>query len=206
MRPWRDEMRDECLRGSFWRGVLIATALLAGCGKSGSTKLADAGKQLQDVVDQAQQTAAQATGASQGSVELTLDKPLKLEQCFASFTPKGASRPAVLQLRTYEDIQSEKFPSVFLWATGNAASPEELAGQTLEGHLFVQRDLNSDVWATPTQRPIAITVSHVDLLSVTCEVKEVEMIRADAPATVAASGKLIALWKSHLSEPAAGAK
>lgn len=185
-----------------WAILMMAAGLLAGCGESAPAQIAQATKNVQAAVEQVQETAAQATGISVGSVELSLDGPLRIEQCFANFTPKGISRPGVLQLMTYEDPKEEGFPSVLLWASGDAASATELVGQTIEGHLFVQREAGRGTWSSSTLRPIAITVVQADLLSVTCEIADAEVARADGEQTVKASGKFIALWKAAPPPPA----
>jgi hypothetical protein len=180
----------------LWLVASLAAASLAGCGDSAPAQLAKATKSVQDAVEQVQQTAAQATGISEGSIELTLDAPLKTDKCFARFTPKSVARPAVLQLRSYADETSEEFPSVLLWATGDAASAIDLVGQTIEGHLFIQRDTVRGIWSSPTLTPIKITVVQADLLSVTCEFTEADMLQADGDGAVKASGKLVALWEA----------
>jgi len=182
----------------------IAAGLLAGCGGSTPEQIAKATKDVQAAVTQVQQTAAQATGVSEGSVDLALNPPLKIGKCFARFTPKGATRPAVLQLMSYDDAKSEGFPSVLLWASGDAASATDLIGQTVTGHLFVQREPGGSIWSSSTLEPIAITVVQADLLSVTCEIKEVDVFRADGDETTKASGKLVGLWKEKRAEPGKG--
>ena len=190
-----------------WMGCLAT--LLAGCGGSAPAQIAKATKDIQGAVQQVQQTAAQATGISEGSIELTLDAPLKTGKCFARFTPKGASRPAVVQMMSSASVESEEFPSVLLWATGDAASATDLVGKTLEGHLFVQREPGRGTWSSSTLQPIAIKVVQADLLSITCEVAEVEMAQADGDGSVKASGKFVGLWNGKASASAsapAGAK
>lgn len=182
----------------------MAAGALAGCGESAPAQIAQATKNVQAAVEQVQETAAQAAGISTGSIELSLDDPLRTEKCFATFTPKGISRPGVLQLMTYEDPKAEEFPSVLLWATGDAASATELVGQTIEGHLFVQRDAGRGTWSSSTLRPIAITVVHADPFSVTCEIADAEVVRADGEQSVKASGRFIALWKAAPAPPADG--
>jgi hypothetical protein len=185
-----------------WAALVLAAGPFAGCGKSAPAQIAQATKNVQAAVEQVQETAAQATGISVGSVELSLDTPLRAEKCFATFTPKGISRPGVLQLMTYEDPKAEEFPSVLLWATGDAASAMELIGQTIEGHLFVQREAGRGTWSSSTLRPIAITVVHADPFSVTCEIADAEVVRADGAQSVKASGKFVALWKAAPPPPA----
>lgn len=180
----------------------IAAGLLVGCGGSTTDQIAKATKDVQTAVQQVQQTAAQATGISEGSVELSLNPPLKIGKCFARFTPKGAARPAVLQLMSYDDPESEEFPSVLLWATGDASSATDLIGQTVTGHVFVQREPGGSIWSSSTLEPIAVTVLQADLLSVTCELKEVEILRADGDESAKASGKLVGLWKDNRPETA----
>lgn len=191
------------MRSSLRFLALLAAWLLAGCGESAPAQLAKATKSVQNAVEQVQQTAAQATGISTGSIELTLDAPLKVEQCFARFTPKSAARPGVLQLFSYEDPLKEEFPSVMLWATCDAASATELVGKTVEGQLFVQRHPGSDLWRSSNLTPITISVVQADLLAVTCELKEVSVERVDDEGMAKASGKFIGLWREAAAKPAA---
>jgi hypothetical protein len=191
------------MRSRFHLVALLAAAIVAaGCGDSAPTQIAKATKSVQDAVEQAQQTAAQATGISEGSIELTLDAPLKIEQCFARLTPQTAARPGVLQLFSYEDPQDEEFPSVMLWATCDAASASDLVGKTVEGQLFVQRKPGADLWRSSNLVPIAITVVQADLLSVTCEIKDATVERVDDNGQAKASGKLIGLWREAAAKPA----
>jgi hypothetical protein len=187
-----------------WAVLGMVAGALAGCGESAPAQVAKATKSVQAAVERVQETAAQTAGITQGSIELALDEPLRAEQCFATFAPKGISRPGVLQLMTYEDPKAEAFPSVLLWASGDAASATELVGQTIEGHLFVQREAGRGTWSSSTLRPVAITVVHADLFSVTCEIADAEVVRADGELSVKANGKFIALWRAAPAPPANG--
>jgi hypothetical protein len=183
----------------------LAIVPLVGCGGSTSAEVAKAATtKVQAAVEQVQETAAQASGISDGSVELTIDGPLKIDKCFARFTPKGATRPAVVQLMTYEDPASEDFPSLLLWARGDAVSATELVGQTLEGYLYVQRSHSGGLWSSSNLEPIAVKVLEADLLSVTCEIADAKVTRADGEGSAVASGKMVALWREPAANTSAG--
>jgi hypothetical protein len=81
-----------------------------------------------------------------------------------------------------------------------------LVGKTVQGHLFVQREPSQSVWRTSTLEPITIRVVAADLLSVTCDIKEVALTRADAEQTCTASGRFVGLWKVPDAAPAAASK
>lgn len=183
--------------------LLLSAAVFAGsgCGGSSPAQIAKATKSVQATVQQAQETAAQAAGIDQGSVSLSLEGPVELKKCVAHFTPKSASRPAVLQLMSYEDPAKEEFPSVFLWATAEVINATELAGRTIQGHLFVQREPTRGLWSTSTTAPIAIKVVKADLLAVTCEITEAEVFPAAGERSTTVSGKLVGVWKAGSSAP-----
>lgn len=183
--------------------VLLSSCLLAGCGCGGGSAVPDIAKTVQDtqksVTQAVQDTAGKATGLATGNVKLDVGGELKIDRCFARFTPPGNQRPGVLQVMTYEKPnplpREEGFPSVFLWADVQAASAAELAGKTIPAQLFVQRDQNSHLFASSLAQPVQVKIAHVDAWSVTCELQTAELDRADGDDSVQASGKLVGLWK-----------
>jgi hypothetical protein len=195
--------RSRLTRG-WWQvrwPALLASCLLSGCSCSSSTSQAPTAKPAEpiEIIEAVTQTVQAASGLSKGNVDLLINGPIKIDRCFARFTPPGHERPGVLQLMTYEKLnptyREEGLPSVLLWADVSAQKASELVGQSIPGHLFVQGETASVLFASPPTRPVEIKIAAVDAWSVTCEVKDVELTQVENEQPIKASGKLVGLWK-----------
>ncbi|MDX1948524.1 MAG: hypothetical protein SFU86_24270 [Pirellulaceae bacterium] len=183
--------------------LVLFLSLFAGCSCSSTPAVSGVTKNdnpapapLQDLANVLQ---GAATAMGTGNVEMNVEGEVKADRCFARFTPPANGRSGVLQLMTNEklnpDIRDEHFPAVLLWAEVQAASLAELNGQTITGHLFVQRDVNSLLYASPPSKPVAIKVASASALAVTCEVRDAELPQADGDKLAKANGKLVAVVK-----------
>ena len=191
-------------RRVVWWFSLVLAATAAGCGKSVSelaSSVKDAASQgVQTVKDKAQQVgqdvAQKAQGvtdkASQtlqlaGTMQLTIDKPLQISGCYASFSHLQAAGAGVLQLQSYRDAQQESFPSVFVRGSGSSATLPELAGQTIAAQMFVQPEQNGPIWSA-TAQPVQLKITAVEAKQLKAEIVSGSLANSSTGAVQAVTG------------------
>jgi len=94
-------------------------------------------------------------------MKLTIDQPLQISACYASFSHLKAAGSGVLQLQSYRDAQHESFPSVLVRAQCSAGTLAELTGQTLGAQMFVQSQQNGPLW-TATAQPVQLKITAIE--------------------------------------------
>jgi hypothetical protein len=191
-------------RAAGWLS-LVLVSVAAGCGGKSVSDLAssvkDAASQgVQSVKDTAQQVSQDVTGAAQGvtdkasqavemagTMKLTIDQPLEISACYASFSHLQAAGAGVLQLQSYRDAQQESFPSVFVRAQCSAATLAELAGQTIGAQMFVQPQQNGPLWIA-TAQPVQLKITAVDGKSLKAELAGGSLTHSVTGASQAVTG------------------
>jgi hypothetical protein len=152
--------------------TLVVLACLTGCSKEKISELVDQAKeQVSENVDKAsqaiQQKAKTASDAAQqqlglaGSMEFTLDEPVKTKGCYAAFIAGIGGRPSVLQLRSYPSVAQEAFPSALVQAEVETGSLADLVGKTVAAQTFVQAEPSGLVWHTVGGEPMQLTIKTV---------------------------------------------
>ncbi len=160
---------------------LLSLLLLnvVGCGGQSVSDLAssvkDAATQgVQSVKDTAQQVSQDVTGAAQnvtdkasqtlelaGTMKLTVDQPVEIPACYASFSRVDAAGAGVLELKSYRDAQGESQPSVLVHAPCSVNTLTELTGQTLAAQMFLQPEADGPLWTATTQ-PVSLKITAID--------------------------------------------
>jgi hypothetical protein len=206
-----------------WRCATALLLLLAGCGSDKVNQLLEQGKQgVAQTVDQAksaansaveqakatatetversQATASQAAGAAQetlqlaGKAELNLGQPAKTAGCYAQFVPADGERLAVLVIQSYRDAASESFPSFFLRGTTSAASPQELAGQTINVAAFAQLQDKGPVLFSADASPLQLKITAVDDKQLSAELVGGSLSSSAGGAALQPTGAMTAVW------------
>lgn len=191
-------------RPVLWCIWLVLAAAAAGCGKSVSelaSSVKDAASQgVQTVKDTAQQVSQDVANKAQGvtdkasqtlelagTIQLTIDKPLQISGCYASFSPLQAAGAGVLQLQSYRNAQQESFPSVFVRASCSSAKLAELAGQTLAAQMFVQPQEKGPIWSA-TAQPVQLKIIALEEKGLKAEIVSGSLSHSGTGATQAVTG------------------
>lgn len=161
--------------------VLSALACLGGCGKKVSDLASSLKETASSVAGKAEEAAKNVAQSAQnitgkagealdlaGSMELTLDAPLRTSGCYAKFIVSQAGRGNVLQLQSYRDASQESFPSAMIRAPVSAAKLAELQGQTVAAQLYVQAKEEGPAWSTQ-QELVQLKITAVDEKTVSAE-------------------------------------
>jgi hypothetical protein len=166
-------------KSSWGAAALLLLLGACGCSKEKLNELVDQAKEKAAAgVDQASQAiqekakeatqAASAAGSSAqeqlglaGSMAFTLDAPVTTKGCYVSFIAGRGGRPSVLQLRSYRAADQEAFPSALVQSQVEAASLNELAGQTLQAQSFVQAEESGPVWHTAGSEGVQLTIKAI---------------------------------------------
>jgi hypothetical protein len=163
--------------------ALVIGAGLTGCGgKSVSDIAGDIKKAATQTADKAKETAQSITPSAQsvttkaaeavalaGSMELTLDAPLKTGACYAQWLSLPGGRPSVLQLQSYREAAQESFPSAFVRAQVSAGTVAKLKGQTVPAELFVQPQKDGPTWSTRGEL-VQLKIVSVEAKTLTAEI------------------------------------
>ena len=191
-------------------GIACALLLLAGCGKANLEDMvdqgmkqvsdgmegvkdnvqdlrSDVGQQVKQQLNKTQDAVNQQVGRA-GSMTLQLRPPLEVNACFARFIRFQDGRPSVVQFQSYRDAESETFPSVFIRAITQVASPAELNGVTLEASMFVQREEGGPVLHTSS--PLQLQIVQVDDQQVVAKILGGSLDTTDGKDTVSVTGQL----------------
>jgi hypothetical protein len=169
---------------------LTAIALAGGIGVSGGCDGNALQKDLGDAVKSMQDTVSTASGATTGSIELSLSPPVELDTGFARFTPPAFDRPGALELTSYKTPEDESFPSVYLRIESDIRLVEDLKGKSVPATLFVQMNATGEVWHTDLADPPQITVESATSSLVICRISETPLTKAGSDQTVTVSGQI----------------
>ena len=180
--------------------VLAAAVWLTGCGKKVSeiansikNTAADVAGKAEKAAQNAAQTAQNATGKASealalvGSMELTLDGPLKTNACYVKLITSADGRASVLQMQSYQNASQESFPSALLRAQVSAANLADLNGQTIPAQLFVQAQKDGPTWSTQ-QELVQVKITVVDAKNVSAELAGGSLLNASTGASQAVKG------------------
>lgn len=194
-------MGNLCVGWPQGAGAVLLLALLAGCGKEDMANLTnsvtDAASQVKQSVAEAttSQPVTDATAAAKavlgpaGSMDLTLDAPLKVNGCYVQLIASPAGRSTVLQLKSYRDSEKAKepFPSVFVRALVPTGTPAELNGQTVSADLFVMKEKDGPVWFTRAA-PVKLKITSIVDKQVSAAIESGELFNTATLATVPVQG------------------
>jgi len=191
-------------------GLIVACTLLTiafGCSTEDLGNLVDKAKnaasegteKVKEAVSQEVESVQEKMGAAStevqeqlsmaGTIELTAGAPLKTDACYARLIAQGARRPAVLQLQSYRDANSESFPSVFLQSQVEVSSPSELVGKIVSARLFVQRDAQGSVLFSETESPVELRIVSLEEKLLSAELVAASLLDTATGESVAATGR-----------------
>jgi hypothetical protein len=174
---------SNCRGGGWPAATVLAFALLAGCNS-------ETVQELKNKVKEVGQGAAEKVGAATSSsfMKLEMGESVEAKTCFASLIKLPGTRPAVLQLTSYDDPKNERFPSVFIWAEVPSHQPDSLAGQKLKAQVFVQTAADGPVWQSELSEPIELTIAKSGAKELTGEISAGKVTSSDG-ASVELRGK-----------------
>ena len=127
-----------------------------------------------------------------GSIELTLDEPVKTGTCYASLIvlPSGGRR--LLQLTSYQEPKREYFPSVFLRAEVSADTPAALVAQKLTAQAYVQVRQDGPVWHSLPDQPVQLTITYGGDTGVEGELVGGRLVSSETGQAIDVKGKFTA--------------
>lgn len=118
-------------------------------------------------------------------MELTLDKPVKIDGAHVSLIAVPGGRPTVLQIANCEDESDETYPSMLFHAEVSGGALSELTNEKVLGQLFVRTTENGPVYHSSRNQPVELTITTADENTVAGEIKgEVVNTETNKPVTV----------------------
>jgi len=95
---------------------------------------------------------------STGAFKLQVDKPIETHKGNVRLIVTGDGRPNVLQLRSYQNLADDDFPSVLVQANTTATDISQLAGQTLNATVYVSASKFEPIWSCLDQSVASLTI------------------------------------------------
>jgi hypothetical protein len=142
--------------------ALMLAVMLGGCSKEDLNKLTEQVKTATtDTVEQVQKQVAPVLPKT-GQFQVTADGPVNSPTGHAALIVLGEGRPAVLQLRSYANVNDETFPAIFFQGTTGVGTVADLVGKTVTGKVFLQNAVGGPVWASEDGAPVTVSVQAVE--------------------------------------------
>jgi len=168
---------------------VLALACLVGCKEGGVSDAVREGVEgVKEAVSQTTEAVKEHTSLA-GSIELTVDKPLKTGRCYLALVSLTSGRPGILQMTSYQNAGDESFPSVFFRAEVSAAELAELVGQEVAGQLYVQAVKDGPVWHSADDRPVRVAITSAADGSIEGEVRGGDLVNTDTGQSNSVTGK-----------------
>jgi hypothetical protein len=179
----------------------LGILLLAGCNNDKFSNSVQKGlDQVKDKVgqttDSIKETVKEQANLA-GSMELTLDQPLKTGRCYLALVRLSDGRPTVLQITSYQEPTDESFPSAMLRGETSAPAPAALAGQKVAVQMFLQARADGPVWHTLRDQPVELTLTSADANTFAAEITAGKLVNSDTDQAIDIRGKLSGPIVSH---------
>lgn len=117
---------------------------------------------LQDAVSQL----AESVMPSPGTATISIDETYEFRDAFVRVIPvtdeSGAISHRILQIRSYQSIEEERFPSFLFQAEVPSEELPTLASQDLPGQLFVQPAADAPVWSCEVGSAVTARITAQD--------------------------------------------
>lgn len=163
--------------------ALVAAVALAGCGDTNISEITSTIKdtasqgasQVTEKVKEATATASKSvttvteTLELAGSMELSVNAPMKTGGCYVHLIESPSGRPTILQMQSYKSKDQESFPSVFIRAEVPTGSASTLAGQTVAADMFVLAAADGPLWFS-RKAPVQLKIASVQEKVVSAEI------------------------------------
>jgi hypothetical protein len=173
-----------------WPALVVVC--LAGCSKEQFSQAVNKSvEQVQQKVTQTVETVKEQANLA-GSLELTLDQPIKTGRCYASLFQLSEGRPSVFQITSYQSTTDENFPSAMLRAEISQTTLTALVGQKVSAQVYLQSVANGPIWHTQHDQPVELSITAADDKSVSGEVVSGKVINTDSGQSVDVKGKFTA--------------
>jgi len=123
------------------------------------------------------------------SISLSLTPPVEIKHCHLKLTAAAGRVPAILQIASYADKQSESYPSVFIQAVAPTAILADIVDQPLPAKVFVALAANGPFFSTRDGQPAQVTVIAKDDQHVVGKIENAHLLDQASGQTATVSGK-----------------
>jgi hypothetical protein len=96
---------------------------------------------------------------STGAFKLQVDKPIESNKANVRLIVIGDGRPNVLQIRSYQDIAADEFPSILAQANTTATDVSLLVGKTLDATVYISASKFEPIWSCLDQSTAKLTIN-----------------------------------------------
>lgn len=95
-------------------------------------------------------------------IALGMTPPVEAKDCQIKLTAAAGQVPAILQVASYVDKQTESYPSVFIQAVVPSATLTDILEQPLQAKIYVALAAGGPFFSTPDGQPAQLTLKAAD--------------------------------------------
>jgi hypothetical protein len=96
-------------------------------------------------------------------IDLNLGKSQATTQsCFCTLYTFHSDRPNIFRAKSYQDSESETFPSAMINSQVTADSLDALSGQTISADVYVMLDPKGPAWHSLPGEPVSLKILSTD--------------------------------------------
>lgn len=95
-------------------------------------------------------------------IALGMAPPIEAKECLIKLTAAAGQVPAILQVSSYVDKQTESYPSIFVQAVAPSSSVADILEQPLPAKVHVALAAGGPFYSTPDGQPAQLTLKEAD--------------------------------------------
>jgi len=96
-----------------------------------------------------------------GAFKLKIVDPIETNEANSRLIVIGDGRPNVLQLRSYQNMSTDKYPMILVQANTSASNLSQLSGQTLNATVYITASKYEPIWSCLDQSTASLTIASV---------------------------------------------
>ncbi|MCE9557052.1 MAG: hypothetical protein K8T91_27205 [Planctomycetes bacterium] len=122
-------------------------------------------------------------------ISLGMTPPIEVKECQIKLTAPAGQVPAILQVSSYVDKQTESYPSVFIQAVAPSSSLADILEQPLQAKVYVALAAAGPFYSTPDGQPAQLTLKLADDQHVLGTIENATLVDQASGQKSTASGK-----------------
>jgi len=122
-------------------------------------------------------------------ISLSLTPPVEAKNCHIKLTAAAGRVPAMLQIASYADKQSESYPSVFIQAVAPSSTLTDILEQPLPAKIYVALAAAGPFFSTAEGQSAQVTIIAKDDQHVVGKIENANLLDQASGQTATVSGK-----------------
>jgi hypothetical protein len=122
-------------------------------------------------------------------IALGMTPPIEAKECQIKLTAAAGQVPAILQIASYADKQTESYPSVFIQAVAPSGTLSDILEQPLQAKVYVALAAAGPFFSTPDGQLAQVTVKAADDQHVVGTIENATLVDKASGQQATASGR-----------------